>query len=141
MPLYDYVCGCGIRFEHLARSWSSDNPCCPECGAETTRAPSSVALLGSARPPMTDTGAPTSWKGTGNGDREYIANWRRALEKRKEFETRNPEHATKREAVAAHEGVFERKPLTYKELAARSAPSGDANKGAAAASKQRTPGQ
>lgn len=138
MPLFDYICGCGTRFEDLVKSWQSPNPACPECGGDTTRAPSSVALLGSARPPLDDTNAPTSWRGTGNGDREYIANWRRTLEQRKEFEARHPEHTTKREAIAAHEGAFERKPLTYRELAARSGPAGDASKAAAAASKERS---
>ncbi|MDN5856614.1 MAG: hypothetical protein L0K86_28020, partial [Actinomycetia bacterium] len=55
----------------------------------------------------------------------------------RKFEEKNPEHSTKREAVAAHEGAFEAQPLTYRELASRSATSGDATEAAAAASKER----
>ena len=50
---------------------------------------------------------------------------------------RHPEHRETRDAVAAHEGVFERKPLTYKELVARAATSKDATQAAAEASRER----
>jgi hypothetical protein len=82
--------------------------------------------------------APQSWEGVHRGNREYVTEWRRTLEARQEFEARHPEHAEHREAVAAHEGVFERKPLTYKELAARAATSKDATKAAAEAGRART---
>ncbi|PXY30027.1 hypothetical protein BAY59_12405 [Prauserella coralliicola] len=48
---------------------------------------------------------------------------------------RRPERLA--DAIAAHEGVFEKASLTYKEAARRSAPSGDANQGAAEAGQAR----
>jgi hypothetical protein len=39
--------------------------------------------------------------------------------------------------VAAHEGVFERRPLTYRELAARAAAGRNATEAAAEASRER----
>ncbi|WAL68377.1 zinc ribbon domain-containing protein [Amycolatopsis cynarae] len=138
MPLYDYVSDCGTRFEKLVESWRTPNPPCPHCGGPTRRAPSRISMIGAAAPPPGDTGAPTSWEGTGGGDRATIAHWRRRLETRRAFEERHPEHATRREAIAAHEGVFERTPLTYRELAGRAAESRDATQGAAAAAQERT---
>jgi hypothetical protein len=83
--------------------------------------------------------APQSWEGVGNGDRDHITSWRRALDVRQEFEARHPEHAERREAVAAHEGIFERRPLTYRELAERATGTNDANRAAAEAVRARTP--
>ena len=137
MPIYDYACACGARFELMVPSWSSPGPDCPTCGAATVRRPPSPAMHGGTAPPPAMSSAPQSWEGVHNGDREYVTKWRRALDQRQEFESRHPEHAEKRDAVAAHEGAFERKPLTYKELAARAATSKDATKAAAEASKER----
>ncbi|MFC4947925.1 FmdB family zinc ribbon protein [Pseudonocardia sp. GCM10023141] len=138
MPVYDYACACGARFELLVPSWRSPAPDCPTCGAETVRRPPSPAMHGSAAPPPAMSSAPQSWEGVQRGDREYVTKWRRALDARQEFESRNPEHAEKRDAVAAHEGAFERKPLTYKELAARAATTNNATQAAAEASRERS---
>lgn len=81
--------------------------------------------------------APQSWEGVHRGDREYVTKWRRALDARQEFEARHPDQAEHRDAVAAHEGGFERKPLTYKELAARAAGGKNAGQAAAEASRER----
>ncbi|MCW0212960.1 MAG: zinc ribbon domain-containing protein [Pseudonocardia sp.] len=140
MPLYDYACACGTRFELLVSSWSSPAPDCPTCGAQTARRPPAPAIhsSGSSAPPPAMSSAPQSWEGVHRGDREYVTRWRRTLDARQEFEARHPEHAEHRDAVAAHEGVFERRPLTYKELAARAATSKDATKAAVEAGKERT---
>lgn len=137
MPIYDYACACGVRFEHMVPSWSSPAPDCPMCGAETVRRPPSPAMHAGAAPPRAMSTAPTSWEGMRGGDREYVAKWRHALDKRQEFEERHPEHRETRDAVAAHEGVFERRPLTYRELATRASTSGDATQAAAEASRDR----
>ncbi|MEU7811220.1 zinc ribbon domain-containing protein [Pseudonocardia sp. NPDC049154] len=137
MPLYDYVCPCGVRFELLVPSWSSPAPDCPQCGATTVRRPPSPKILGSAKAPTAMSAAPQSWEGVGSGDRDTITRWRREMDRRQEFESRHPEHREHREAVASHEGVFEGRPLTYQELAARSATSKDANQGVAQASHER----
>ena len=140
MPRYDFRCPCGTQFEGLLASWAAPDPECPRCGQQTARLPSRISPIGNARPPMGDTRAPTSFEGTGNGNREYIAEWRRRLDTRRRFEEANPEHATKREAIAAHEGAFSTQPLTYRELAGRAASTGDATAAAAEASKARTAG-
>ncbi|WP_336159852.1 FmdB family zinc ribbon protein [Amycolatopsis sp. VC5-11] len=137
MPLYDYRCGCGVVFEYFMPSWSSPDPDCPSCGGATARRPSAPALLGSAKPPTAMSAAPQSWEGVGGGDRELITKWRREMDRRQAFEARHPEHREHRDAVAAHEGVFERKPLTYKELATRAAASNDATAAAAEAGRAR----
>jgi putative FmdB family regulatory protein len=137
VPTFTFRCDCGARFETFQRSWRDAHPDCPACGRATSRLPGRVALLGGARPPMGDAQAPTSFEGAHRGDREFVAHWQRTLEKRRAFEEKHPEHHVRREAVAAHEGAFERAPLTYKELAERSAPTGDATVGAAAASADR----
>lgn len=137
MPTFDFSCECGARFEKFLLSWRHDNPACPACEGETHRLPSRIALLGGARPPEGDARAPTSFEGARRGDSAFVAHWQRKLETRRAFEEKHPEHHVRREAVAAHEGAFERAPLTYKELAERSAPSGDADVGAAAATRSR----
>lgn len=81
--------------------------------------------------------APQSWAGVSNGDRDTVTAWRRRVEARQDFEAKHPEHHEHRDAVAAHEGTFERRPLTYKELAGRAAKTGDATAAAADASRDR----
>ncbi len=137
MPLYDFGCGCGAVFERFLTSWQEQDPPCPECGRASNRRPSRIALLGGARPPVGPDQAPRSWTGVRQGDREYITQWRRQLDERAKFEERNPEFATQREALAAHEGAFEKNPLTYRELAERATRSGDATQAAAEASAER----
>lgn len=137
MPLFDYSCTCGHRFEKLVASWREGNPACTACGRPSHRLPSRVSLTGGARPPVGEESAPQSWEGTGRGNREYITEWRRKLEHRKKFEDKHPEFASQREAVAAHEGVFEKSPLTYRELAQRAGTSGDATRAATEAGKDR----
>ena len=140
MPLYDYACSCGTRFELMVPSWSSPAPDCPACGASTHRRPPSPAMHGRAAPPAAMSTAPQSWEGVGNGDRDTITHWRRRMDARQEFESRHPEHKEHRDAIAAHEGSFERRPLTYKELASRAATSKDATTAAAEAGRDRQQG-
>ena len=140
MPLYDYACSCGARFEMMVPSWSSPAPGCPSCGEATSRRPPSPAMGGRAAPPTAMSAAPQSWEGVNNGDRETITHWQRKMDARQEFEARHPEHKEHRDAVAAHEGSFERTPLTYRELASRATTSKDANTAAAEASRDRRTG-
>jgi putative FmdB family regulatory protein len=137
VPLYDYACNCGKRFELFVPSWSSPAPDCPDCGTATRRRPPAPAVHGRAAPPPAMSTAPQSWEGVNNGDRDTITHWRRQMDARQEFEARHPEHKEHRDAVAAHEGVFERRPLTYKELAMRASTSKDATAAAAEASVDR----
>jgi len=141
VPIYDYACtGCGCKFERLVPSWSSPSPACPACDQSTQRRPSAPAIMraGGSAPPVAMSKAPKSWEGIGNGDREVITKWRRALDTRQEFEARNPEHAEVREAVCAHEGAFERNPLTYRELVERTGGTNDVAMAGAEAHRART---
>ncbi|WP_406690076.1 zinc ribbon domain-containing protein [Saccharopolyspora sp. ID03-671] len=140
MPMYDYTCTCGITFERRVPSWSSPAPPCPDCGTTTRRRPPSPAMHGRAAPPPDLSATPKSWEGLNNGDRDTITHWRRAAETRRDFESRHPEHRTRKEAIAAHEGHFERNPLTYRELAARAATTGNANEAAREATRARKTG-
>jgi putative FmdB family regulatory protein len=142
VPVYDFACGsCGNRFERLVSSWRSPSPECPACAGPTRRRPSAPAIRRGVAPPVAMSKAPQSWEGLGNGDRESITRWRRAGDVRQDFEARNPEHYEPLEALAAHEGVFERQPLTYRELAERATGTNDANQAAAEAVRARaTPG-
>jgi putative FmdB family regulatory protein len=52
MPIYEYTCGsCKNKFEHLARSMSSEAKVkCPECGSPETARSLSVFAVSSAGP-------------------------------------------------------------------------------------------
>src|SRR5437763_717884 len=49
MPLYDYRCAAGHRFEAMAPLAAGDTATCP-CGADAVKVPSRVALAGAADP-------------------------------------------------------------------------------------------
>lgn len=119
MPMYDYKCPCGVRFEALAATRDSPNPACPACGSAPRRLPASgVVVLGRAGLPASARSAPASWEGTYRGNREYVAQWRRTLDERARLEERYPELADNRPTVVAHEGPFHEAPLTTDDLAA-----------------------
>lgn len=137
VPIYDFACACGARFELLVPSWSSPAPDCPVCDSEVRRRPPSPAMVGRAAPPPAMSTTPQSWEGLNKGDRDTVTHWRKQAEARQEFESRHPDHHEQRDAVAAHEGTFEGEPLTYRELAARASISKDAAVAVAAASRDR----
>lgn len=114
MPIYEYACDCGYRFERLARLVDADGPApaCPACGgAGGRRVPSVAALLGQARVPPGRESAPRSWEQTNHGDRDTIQHWRRNLEQRAKLEEKYPELAGDTRAVLAHEGRYAATPL------------------------------
>lgn len=112
MPLYEYACGCGHRFEQLVRTHSSPDPACPACGGVPRRLlPSSVAVLGRATLPPGRDAAPRSWEQTNGGDRETILHWQHALEQRQKIEDKHPELAGDNRPVLAHEGRYAAEPL------------------------------
>ncbi len=126
MPLFDFRCGCGRTFEALmsfAALRASNTPQCPGCGRPTRRLPTAGAgLTGTATVPAGPDAAPASWNGTRQGDREYVAHWRRTLDARARLEAKHPELGTTRSPVVAHEGHYEGAPLTLSELTRRSDP-------------------
>jgi hypothetical protein len=54
---------------------------------------------------------PQTWRGTYEGNREYLTALRRTAEQRQVLEERHPELAGDRRPVLAHEGRFEVAPL------------------------------
>ena len=114
MPIYEYACGCGQRFERLAKIGDGDAPppTCPACGAAgARRVPSAAALLGRASVPPGRDAAPRSWEQTNHGDRDTIGHWQHNLEQRGKLEEKYPELAGDQRAVLAHEGRYAASPL------------------------------
>jgi putative FmdB family regulatory protein len=95
VPIYEYACGCGERFEVLTRI-GTPAPACPACGGQPTRRPSAAALSGRVNP--------------GPGP-EPILHWQRTLERRAKLDERYPELAAPKTPVLAHEGPYARAPL------------------------------
>ncbi|MBE9375238.1 zinc ribbon domain-containing protein [Saccharopolyspora sp. HNM0983] len=111
MPIHEYRCACGRRFEGLLRRTDSPDPACPGCGAAAHRIPSAAALSGQADPGPSREQMPQTWRGTYCGDREYVTGLRRRWERRAELEQRHPELAGDTRPVHAHEGRFHGAPL------------------------------
>ena len=112
MPIYEYACSCGHRFETLVKTVDSPAPACPACGGVPRRRPASrVALIGRATLPPGRDQAPRSWEQTNGGDRETILHWQRALEQREKIEEKYPELAGDSRPVLAHEGPYAAEPL------------------------------
>lgn len=114
MPIYEYACDCGYRFERLARIADADGPSpgCPACGAAgARRVLSAAALLGQATVPPGPDAAPRSWEQTNHGDRDTIRHWQHTLEQRSKLEEKYPELAGDTRAVLAHEGRYAAAPL------------------------------
>lgn len=111
MPIYEYGCACGNRFERLVARPDTPPPACPGCGGVPRRLPSVFALSGRADPGPGPDRAPRTWEQTNHGDRETITYWRKALDRRAKLEERYPELARPRAPVLAHEGRYAAAPL------------------------------
>ncbi|MER3418122.1 MAG: hypothetical protein C4343_03210 [Chloroflexota bacterium] len=108
MPLYEYRCRCGGRFERFEPLSAAAGPIeCPTCGAtEARRVPSPFARLGLADPGPDRSTWPKTWEAVGHGDRETIARWQRIVDRRLELERRHPELAPPPQTpVTSHEHV------------------------------------
>ncbi|HEX7660911.1 MAG TPA: FmdB family zinc ribbon protein [Pseudonocardiaceae bacterium] len=110
MPIYDLRCAEGHRFE-VIQSFTADLPVCPTCGATTAKVPSPVGLTGRASAPPTPEAMPQTWRGTYEGNREYLTQLRRTAEQRARLEEQHPELAGDRRPVLAHEGRYAAAPL------------------------------
>jgi putative FmdB family regulatory protein len=112
MPVYEYSCRCGHRFEALV-GLDAAAPLCPECGGVPRRLLASrVSLMGRATLPPGRDRAPRSWEETHGGDRETILHWQRTLEERSKVESKYPELASgDSRPVMAHEGRYAEAPL------------------------------
>lgn len=110
MPIYDYRCDCGLRFERLVGR-DAPAPACPECGGDSRKVPSRPALHGTADPGLSREQMPQTWRGVYNGNPEYIASMRKQWERRQKLEEKHPELAGDTRPVIAHEGRYEQVPL------------------------------
>ncbi len=118
MPIYDYRCSCGLRFEKLVRHADAQTPDCPACGGTPVKTPSAVALSGLAQQGLGRDRMPQTWRGTYEGNPEYVAGLRRTWEKRQKLEARYPELAGDTRPVHAHEGKYHSSPLRAGDLPA-----------------------
>ncbi|PRY07810.1 FmdB family zinc ribbon protein [Kineococcus rhizosphaerae] len=121
MPIFDVKCPSGHVTEVLLRSAEEPARACPACGESTHRLPSAGTLLGKASLPPSSAQAPTTWRGTHNGNPDVVNGWRRALSDRRKIEERYPELAPPKQTILAHEGQFHDAPLTVENLAQHAA--------------------
>ncbi len=112
MAIYELRCAQGHAFE-VIQSFTAPLPPCPDCGAHTRKVPSRPALSGrgaASLPPPAEA-MPQTWRGTYEGNREYVAQLRRTADQRRAVEERHPELAGDRRPVLAHEGRYAAAPL------------------------------
>jgi putative FmdB family regulatory protein len=110
MPIYEFKCGCGLRFERLT-SFEAPAPGCPSCGGETRKVPAGFSLGGQADAGLSKERMPQTWRGTYDGDREYVTGLQRQWERRQRLEARHPELAGDQRPIVAHEGRYHGAPL------------------------------
>jgi len=112
MPIYVLRCGGGHTFE-VMQSFAAPLPTCPDCGSAARKIPAPFSIGGRAArslPPPPEA-MPQTWRGTYNGNREYVTELRGIAERRRDVEDRHPELAGDRRPVLAHEGRFAAAPL------------------------------
>jgi putative FmdB family regulatory protein len=110
MPLYDYRCEQGHRFEAMAPLAAGERASCP-CGADAVKVPSRISLGGTADPGRPMELMPQTWRGTYEGNREYLGQLRREWGARQKLEEKHPELAGDRRPIVAHEGRYSGAPL------------------------------
>ncbi|MCK2212272.1 zinc ribbon domain-containing protein [Actinomadura sp. ATCC 31491] len=110
MAIYELRCPDGHRFE-VIQSFTAPLPPCRECGGATAKVPSRFGVRGRAGAPPPPELMPQTWRGTYDGNREYVTELRRTAEARRALEERHPELAGDRRPVLAHEGRYESAPL------------------------------
>lgn len=112
MAIYELKCAAGHRRE-VIQSFDAPLPACPECGAATAKVPSRFGIGGAAaaKLPPPPEAMPQTWRGTYEGDRDYVTGLRRTAEARRRLEDANPELAGDRRPILAHEGRYEHAPL------------------------------
>lgn len=128
MPIYDYRCDCGLRFERLIGR-DAPAPACPECGGAARKVPSRPALHGRADAGLAKEQMPQTWRGTYHGNREYVTGMQRKWEQRERLEAKHPELRGDTRPVAAHEGRYEQAPLRVGEPMLGSGSSGSSSGG------------
>jgi putative FmdB family regulatory protein len=110
MPIYVFKCECGLRFEQLT-SFDAAAPGCPDCGGDTRKIPAGFSLGGQADAGLAKEQMPQTWRGTYNGDRDYVTGMRRQWDRRQQLEAKHPELAGDQRPIIAHEGRYHGAPL------------------------------
>ena len=111
MPLYDFRCDDGHRFERLVPLAAEADQECPACGGSSAKVPSAGALLGRASAGLSRDEMPQTWRGTYNGNREYLSQLRGQWSARQRLEAKYPEIAGDQRPILAHEGRYHEAPL------------------------------
>jgi putative FmdB family regulatory protein len=111
MPLYDYRCPQGHFFEQMAPIAARERQDCPACGQTGEKVPSRVSLGGQASPGLSMEQMPQTWRGTYEGNPEYVGQLRRQWETRQKLEDKYGELRGDRRPVLAHEGRYQGAPL------------------------------
>ncbi len=115
MPIYQLRCAQreGHPDFEVIQSLHAPLPPCPVCGGPVGKVPARFGIGGAAAaslPPPPEA-MPQTWRGTYEGNREYVAQLRRTAEQRRALEDRHPELAGDRRPVLAHEGRYAAAPL------------------------------
>ena len=84
---------------------------CPACGQVSDKIPSRVSLAGRADPGPAMEQMPQTWRGTYEGNPEYLGQLRRQWNARSKLEEKHPELRGDRRPVLAHEGRYHARPL------------------------------
>jgi putative FmdB family regulatory protein len=111
VPLYDYCCPQGHAFEQMATIAARAQQPCPACGQVSDKIPSRVTLGGRADPGPSKEQMPQTWRGTYEGNTEYLGQLRRQWSARQKLEEKHPELRGDQRPVLAHEGRYHGKPL------------------------------
>jgi putative FmdB family regulatory protein len=111
MPMYDYRCPQGHFFEQMAPIAARERQDCPVCGLASGKLPSRVSLGGQASPGVGMDQMPQTWRGTYEGNPEYVGQLRRQWEARQKLEDKYEELRGDRRPVLAHEGRYHGAPL------------------------------
>lgn len=111
MPLYDYCCPRGHLFEHMVPIAQRSQQPCPACGEVAAKVPSRVSLGGQASPGPSREQMPQTWRGTYEGNPEYLGQLRRQWAARSKLEEKYPELRGDQRPVLAHEGRYHAAPL------------------------------
>jgi putative FmdB family regulatory protein len=111
MPLYDYRCPGGHYFERMVPMTSGDEQDCPACGVAAVKVPSRVSLGGQADAGPGKEQLPQTWRGTYEGNPEYVGQLRRQWEGRQKLEDKYPELKGDQRPILAHEGKYHDHPL------------------------------
>jgi putative FmdB family regulatory protein len=125
VPLYDYCCPQGHVFEQQVPIAERARQDCPACGQPSDKIPSPVRLSGQASPGLAAEQMPQTWRGTHNGNPEYLGQLRRQWGARQKLEEKYPELRGDQRPVIAHEGRYHNAPLRAGDTAAPGPQAGD----------------